>query len=69
MSGYYPAGVTGSEEQIIGTGTEDKCDRCLANADEETTLQGIPDGIYETEGELLCQECFDKLFGEVEGEE
>jgi hypothetical protein len=50
MSGYYPAGVTGCEPQIIGDGLEDKCVRCVEKADEEMTASQIPDATTEREG-------------------
>ena len=53
----YPAGVTGNEPQIIGTGTEDKCQRCLEMSDGETALKYIADGEFEVDGEFLCAEC------------
>ena len=60
MNGCYPPVVTGNEPEIIGSGTEDKCARCLEKADEEMTLAGIPDSVVEVDGEWLCQDCADE---------
>ena len=58
MSGNFPAGVTGSEAAICGTGCEDKCVMCLENADEESVILGnVPEGELDSADGLLCLDC------------
>lgn len=55
--GGYPPDVTGSESHFNSLDLDDKCERCVERADEETRIASIPDGVEEFGGEWLCEDC------------
>jgi hypothetical protein len=54
----FPAGVTGNEPQICGTGHEGKCEVCL---DKDMPLRAMNDGEYEIDGVWMCEECIAQM--------
>lgn len=64
MSGFYPPGVSGSEPQICGDATEDKCVICLEKATEDMGCKDLPDGVIEVLGDLLCVSCLEDSLAE-----
>ena len=57
MNNNYPPGVTGNEPQICGTGTEDKCIRCLNHSEDDAPISAVPDGVIELADQFICMEC------------
>lgn len=57
MNNNYPAGVSGNEPQICGSGLEDKCQWCVEIADHEFPASALPDAEFEIYGEQVCVGC------------